>query len=86
MFDRYDIEDIILGMAEIVRENHALRAELEKMREYKQKYYDLVNENLRSAEESNRMLLKACLMGAFNVGGNANGTYQSISYFRYGNR
>ena len=72
MFDRIDVEDIILGMADIVMENRALRVELEIMREYKQKYYDIVNENLRSAEESNRMLLKACLMGAFNVGGNVN--------------
>ena len=72
MFDRHDIEDIILGMADIVMENRALRAELEQMREYKQKYYDLINDNLKSAEESNRMLLKACLMGAFNVGGNLN--------------
>ena len=72
MFDRQDIEDIILGMADMVMENRALRTELEKMRKYKQKYYDLINDNLKSAEESNRMLLKACLMGAFNVGGNAN--------------
>jgi cell shape-determining protein MreC len=71
MFDLNDIEDIIIGMANIVLENRALRKELEEMRKYKEMYYELVNENLRSAEESNRMLLKACLMGAFNVGGNA---------------
>ena len=73
MFDRRDVEDIILCMADIVMENRDLRAELEQMREYRQKYYDLINDNLRSAEESNRMLLKACLMGAFNVGGNTDG-------------
>jgi cell shape-determining protein MreC len=71
MFDLNDIEDIIIGMANVVLENRALRKELEEMRKYKEMYYELINENLKNAEESNRMLLKACLMGAFNVGGNA---------------
>lgn len=71
MFDLNDIEDIIIGMANVVLENRALRKELDEMRKYKEMYYELINENLKNAEESNRMLLKCCLMGAFNVGGNA---------------
>ena len=65
IFDRDSIEDIILGMADIVMENRILRKELEEMKEYKKMYTDLLNDNLREAEESNKMLLKCCLLGAF---------------------
>lgn len=72
MFNREDIEDIILSMADIVMENRYLRHELEKAREYEKKYRELLAEDVKNANESTAMLLKACLMGAFNVGGNAN--------------
>lgn len=68
MFEREEIEDIILGMADIVLENRALREELKEMREYKKKYHELLYDNLKEAEESNRMLLKCCLLGAFSGG------------------
>ena len=71
MLDRYDVEEIILGMADIVMENRYLRHELEKAREYEKKYRELLDEDVKNANESSAMLLKACLMGAFNVGGNA---------------
>ena len=72
MFDREEIEDIILGMADIVMENRYLRCELEKAREYEKKYRELLAEDVKAANESTAMMLKACLMGAFNVGGNTN--------------
>lgn len=71
MFDRIDIEDIIIGMAYIVMENRYLRCELEKAREYEKKYRELLAEGVKNANESTAMMLKACLMGDFNVGGNA---------------
>ena len=64
-FDRHDVEDIILCMADIVVENRAMRKELERMREYEKKYNQLVYDNLRQAEESNKDLLKAIFAGAF---------------------
>lgn len=70
LFSSDDIEEIILGMADIVMENRALRRELEEAREYKEKYSKLLSNTVKNAEESNRELLKACLMGCFNVGGN----------------
>ena len=69
-FSPDDIEDIILGMADIVMENRALRRELEEAREYEEKYRKLLSDTLKESEETNKQLLKACLMGCFNVGGN----------------
>lgn len=69
-FSSDDIEDIILGMADIVMENRALRRELEEAREYEEKYRKLLSDTLKESEETNKKLLEACLMGCFNVGGN----------------
>lgn len=69
LFSPEDIEDIILGMADIVMENRTLRRELEKVREYEKKYRKLLSDTLKESEETNKQLLKACLMGCFNVGG-----------------
>ena len=45
-----DIEDIILGMADIVVENRALREELKEMREYKKKYHEALNQHVKDSE------------------------------------
>ena len=71
MLEREDIEDIILGMADIVRENRYLRYELEKAREYEKRYRELLAEGVREANETTAMMLKACLEGAL-TGGNTN--------------
>lgn len=64
------IENIILGMADIVMENRVLRQELEEAREYEEKYNKLLRDTLKESEETNKQLLRSCLMGCFNVGGN----------------
>lgn len=38
-YENQDIEDIILGMADIVKENRKLRKEVEELRKIKEKYY-----------------------------------------------
>ena len=38
MFDKYEIEDIILGMAEIVKENRALRMLVNELQMESEKY------------------------------------------------
>lgn len=38
-YKNQDIEDIILGMADIVKENRKLRKEVEELRKIKEKYY-----------------------------------------------
>lgn len=67
-FEREDIEEIILGMANIVMENRYLRSELEKAREYEKKYRELLAEGVRNANQTTAMMLKACLEGAFTGG------------------
>lgn len=64
-FDRNDVEEIILCMADIVIENREMRKELEKMREYRKKYYQLIHEDMVNAEESSKEILKAIFAGAF---------------------
>lgn len=65
MFDRYEIEEIILGMADIVYENRELRRKLQEAEEYKKKYDDLLNQNVKEAGERSAALLDAILNGAF---------------------
>lgn len=67
MLNRKDVENIILCMADIVLENRELRERLAREESYEKKYNQLLNDVVREAEESNRELLKACLLGCFNV-------------------
>ena len=50
MFDRYEIEEIILGMAKIVHENRMLRNELEEMSLSRAKYEALSHGKHREYE------------------------------------
>lgn len=73
MFDIYEIEDIILGMADIVKENRRLRYELEEAKEYEKKYHDLLDQSVDHANKSTAMMLKAIMVGAYsNVKESAN--------------
>ena len=64
---RWETEELILGMADIVYENRRLRRELDEALEYKQKYHDLTDRNFKQAQESSANLLKAILDGAFTA-------------------
>lgn len=68
MLDRYDIEEIILGMADIVHENRVLRKELKRAKEYEKKYDDLLNRCVDNANKSSAALLEAIIMGCYNNG------------------
>lgn len=63
---RWQAEDIILGMADIIYENRRLRRELEEAKEYEKKYTNLLNESIRSANEGTACLLEAIINGAFD--------------------
>ena len=65
MFDRYDIEEIILGMADIVWENRRLRRELAEAKEYEKKYHDLLDQSVDHANKSTASLLEAIMAGCF---------------------
>lgn len=62
---RFEVEEMILGMADIVYENRRLRRELNEALEYKQKYHDLIDKNFKEAQEGSATLLKAIMDGAF---------------------
>ncbi len=62
---RWEAEELILGMADIVYENRRLKRELNEALEYKQKYHDLIDRDFKQAQESSANLLKAIMEGAF---------------------
>ena len=63
--ERWELEDIILGMADIVYENRELRRKLKQAEEYEREYNELLARNLKHAEESNRLLLENIFNGVF---------------------
>lgn len=62
---KWEAEELILGMADIVYENRRLKRELNEALEYKQKYHDLVDSNYKEAQERSANLLSAIMAGAF---------------------
>ena len=64
-FDRTNIEELILGMADIVYENRRLRRELKEANEYKKKYNDLLSDCVDHANKSTANLFNAIMSGAF---------------------
>ena len=66
MFDMYEIESIILGMADIVMENRRLRRELEEAKVYEEKYNKLLDQSVEHANKSTAMLLEAIMVGTFS--------------------
>ena len=68
MLDIYDIEDIVLGMAEIVHENRRLRAELKRAGEFEKKYDELLNRYVDNANKSSAAIFDAIMLGCYNIG------------------
>ena len=63
--ERWELEEIILGMADIVYENRELRRKLKQAEEYERLYNELLDRNIKHAEESNRLLLENIFNGVF---------------------
>lgn len=66
--DRYDIEEIILAMADIVNENRMLRYELKNAREYEKRYNELLDKCVDNANKSSAATLEAIMLGCYNIG------------------
>lgn len=58
----WEIEDIILGMAEIVVECRQLRRENEELRAFRAKYYEEVNQRCKDAQMHSANMLKLALV------------------------
>ena len=65
---RHDIEDIILGMAEIVQENRDLRYEINRLNNIVNRQNNYINESVRESDKANKeflkMILENTLMGS----------------------
>ena len=60
-----EIEDIILGISEVVYENRKLRRKLEEMEDYKKKYENLLNLSVQNARDNSAALFNAIMDGVF---------------------
>ena len=67
MFDRNDIEEIILSMAVIVMENRMLRKRNKELEECVKEYHKMIYDAARYSEEANKEFLKMILEGALDV-------------------
>jgi len=59
----YDVENIILTMADIVIENRILRAENQRLREVEEDYHKSIFDKCRASEKASQNMLKAALIG-----------------------
>jgi len=69
MFSLNDIEEIVLGMAELVRENHYLRKRNEELSEDLRISKSRLNEMYKSSQRSVANMLVASLAMAHKEGG-----------------
>lgn len=62
----YDIEEIILAMADIVVENRMLREEVTELREIRDEYYKSINERAVASEEATRKMMRIASSGMWD--------------------
>ncbi len=61
--ERYEVEDIILTMADIVRENRYLRKENDRLSKIEKEYKNSIFERAEESEQASRNMLNAALVG-----------------------
>lgn len=65
--NRYETEELILSMADIVVENRQLRQEVKRLREVEKEFHDYIMEKYRASEQEFRNIIRMpleniCLM------------------------
>ncbi len=55
--NRYEAEEIILTMADIVMENRQLRQEVKRLREVEKEFHDYIMEECRESEQAVRDII-----------------------------
>ena len=63
---RYEVEEMILEMADIIMENRMLREEVAELREIRDEYYDSINKRYIAGEETNRNIMRVALSGIWD--------------------
>ena len=61
--DKYDAEELILAMAEIVYENRELRCEAARLRRIEKDYHQSITDRCRASEEASKNMLRAAIVG-----------------------
>lgn len=61
--ERYEVEDIILTMADIVRENRYLRKDNDRLSKIEKEYKNSIFERAKESEQASRNMLNAALVG-----------------------
>jgi len=56
--NRYEAEDLILTMADIVMENRQLRQEVKRLKEVEREFHDYINEQRREGEKAFRDIIR----------------------------
>lgn len=62
----YEVEEMILTMADIVMENRALREEVKELREIRDEYYECLSRRAIASEEVTRKMIGVALKGALD--------------------
>lgn len=62
--DRYNIEEMILDMADMVHENRAMRQEIIRLRKVETEYYQSVADRVKASEEASYNMLKVALVSS----------------------
>ena len=61
--ERYEVEGIILTMADIVRENRYLRKENDRLSKVEEEYRNLIFERAKESEQASKNMLNVALVG-----------------------
>lgn len=56
--NRYEAEEMILAMADIVVENRQLRQEIKRLKEVEKEYHDYIMEECRKSEQAVRDIIR----------------------------
>lgn len=61
--ERYEVEGIILTMADIVRENRYLRKENDRLSKVEEEYRNSIFERAKESEQASKNMLNVALVG-----------------------
>lgn len=61
--EQWQIEEIVLGMADIVIENRQLREENKRLRKIEKEYHQSIIDRCRESEQASLNMLKAAMVG-----------------------
>lgn len=61
--ERYEAEEMILHMADLVKENWQLRKENERLRKVEKEYHQSIIDRCRASEEASYNMLRAACVG-----------------------